>query len=117
MDEYPKPVSKECTKKIINQIDNSICKIEEIEGKSSFGFFCLLKCEDKNIKVLISDSKVVNEKYLARNNNINVSINKKTINIEFGKTKYLDKDNGLSIIEIKENKNNKIENFMEFDEH
>ncbi len=28
MTEYPKPVSKECTEKILDQVDNSTCKIK-----------------------------------------------------------------------------------------
>ena len=42
MSEYPKPVNKECTKKILDQIDNSICKIKGTEGKTYMGLLFLI---------------------------------------------------------------------------
>ena len=36
---YPNVISYECTKKIINQMETSICKIN-IEQKQETGFFC-----------------------------------------------------------------------------
>ena len=36
MEKYPKPVPKQCSKVILDQMDNSICKINE----KTIGFFC-----------------------------------------------------------------------------
>ena len=49
MSEYPKPVSKECSEIILDQIDNSICKIKGIDGKTYIGLLCLIKYRDKII--------------------------------------------------------------------
>jgi hypothetical protein len=37
---YPKPVSKEATEIILNQMKNSVCKIILENGKEGNGFFC-----------------------------------------------------------------------------
>ena len=44
MEKYPKPVTKNTTQKILNQIDNSIYKINEKKGKFFIGFLSYIKC-------------------------------------------------------------------------
>ena len=39
MDNYPKQVTKQCTEKILEQINNAIYKINENNGKFEIGFF------------------------------------------------------------------------------
>ena len=55
MKNYPKPVTKETHKKILDYLDNSIYQIKGSDGKYGIGFFCLLKCHDKTINVLITN--------------------------------------------------------------
>ena len=111
MDEFLKPISKQRIKKIFSQMDNSIYKI--IDDKDNIGicFFCNIKINNKNIHSLITNSEIINEKYLEKNNNIKISTNKEIKTIEFGNTKYINKEHNLSIVEIIENKDNKI-NFL-----
>ena len=115
MDEFLKPISKQRIKKILAQMDNSIYKI--IDDKDNIGicFFCNIKINNKNIHSLITNSEIINEKYLEKNNNIKISTNKEIKTIEFGNTKYINKEHNLSIVEIIENKDNKI-NFCELDD-
>ena len=116
MSEYPKPVGKECTKKILDQIDNSFCKIKGSERKYDIGLLCSMKYKDKIIYFLITKYQIINEEFLEKNNDINVSLNKKNITLEFNNIKYINKSLDLSIIEIKKNKNKNIK-YMEFDDY
>ena len=65
MDKYPKPMTKNITQKILNQIGNSVYKINEKNGKFFTGFLCYIKYQNENIPVLITTYKGINEKYLA----------------------------------------------------
>ena len=112
MNNYPNPVTKTCTQKILNQMSNSISKIKGKGKKFGICIFCYIKCNNKNIPVLMTNYEIINEKYLEENNFIKLRINNKLRTIEFGDTKYLNKDYDLSIIEIKEKKSDKID-FLE----
>ena len=116
MEDYPKPVSKQCTKTIFKQMDNSICIIKEERDIFHIGFLCYIKNENKNIPVLITTYKIINEKYLANKNRINIFTHNKFIEIEFGITKYLNEYLDLSVIEIKNNQNNNL-NYLELDDN
>ena len=89
-------------------MNNYIYKIKGNTNKFGIYFFSFIKCENKNIPVIIADFEVISQKFLSNNNKLK--------SIEFGNTKYINKDYGLAIIEIKENKNNKI-NFIELDDY
>ena len=108
MENYPKPITKESHKKIMNYLDNSIYKIKGNEGKYGIAFFCYMKCHNKTIPILITNYKIIDEKYYSNYNNIEILINNKLKEIEFGSIYYINKDLDLSIIEIKENKEIKI---------
>ena len=115
MNEYPKPATKESTKKILEQIDNTIYKIYESKENFSIGFFCLINFRNENIKVFVTTYKAIDEKYIEKNNNINLSIKDEIITIKFGKIKYINKFLDLSVIEIEEKDNQKL-NILEKDE-
>ena len=108
MEKYPKPVTKESHKKIYDYLDNSIYQIKGSNDKYGIGFFCLLKCHDKTINVLITNYQIVNENYLQNNDYIEVFIHQKLIRIEFNLLYYLDKELNLSVIEIKKNEKKKM---------
>ena len=114
MENYPKPVTKDTHKKIMEYLDNSIYKIKINDGKYGIGFFCYIKCHNKNIPVLITNYKIINEKYYSNNNNIKVLIDNELITIEFGSIHYINKDLDISIMEIKENK---LINILDIDEN
>ena len=114
MEEFPKPLTIRSTEKILNQMNNSIYKIDEKEEE--FAIFCKIKLKEANIPVLISSFKVINEKYIQKyNNKIKVSINNEIKTIELGNIKYLNKEYDLSIVEIKDDEVNNL-NYLELDD-
>ena len=115
MENYPKPVTKESHNKISDYLNNSIYQIKGNEGKYGIGFFCLLKCNNKTILVLITNYQTVNKDYLKNYDYIDVLINKELIRIKFSYIYYIDKNLDLSVIEIQENKTEKMV-ILELDE-
>lgn len=67
----PLPVTIECTKIILNQLTNYICKIENRKGNGT-GFFCSINDE---LKVLITNNHIINEEIIKRNEEIRVTLN------------------------------------------
>ena len=112
MNEYPSSVSKQCSIKILEQMDNFIYKLNE----KDFGFFCHIKYKHKNIPIFITNYHAINEKYIEKNNNIKITKNKEIITIEFGKKYYINEKYNISILEIKEDNINKIY-FFDLDEN
>ena len=115
MAEFPKPVTKKNTQKILNQMDNSIYSINGIEWKNGFCFFCNIKLKQEKIPVMIVNYKIINEKYLANNNSIDILIKNEFETIEFGNVKYMNKQYDITIIDIKIDENSKI-NLLDIDE-
>ena len=59
---YPRPVFFEETKKILEQMKTSICKIN-IDGKKGTGFFTKIPINEKLIPVFITNHHVINKEY------------------------------------------------------
>ena len=114
MENYPKPINKECHKKIMKYLDNSIYKIKMMDGKYGIGFFCYIKCHNKIIPMLITNYKIMNEKYFSNDNHVELLIYNELISVELGPIYYMDKKLDLSIREIKENK---IINILDIDNY
>ena len=112
MERYPRAISKNKTKKILEQMKKLNYKIINGKGKFSSGFFCYIKNEIKNIPVLIIDKDTLSSK---NQKGINILMDKMNKNIEFGDIIYTDKAYNIAIIEIKE-KNIKDINFFEIDD-
>ena len=111
---YPNPVTRNCTEKILEQMNNSIYRINEKEKE--YGIFCKIKSKKRNIPVLITSYQVINERNIEQyNKTIKVSRNNEIIDIEYGDKIYINKEYNLSIIEIKNNKKNKLY-FLEIDD-
>ena len=68
---YPNFISYECSKKIINQMENNICKIT-INQEQGTGFFCKIPFPDlKNmLSVFITNNHIINEELLDKDNAI-----------------------------------------------
>ena len=115
MKHFPSSLTKQKTSVILEQIDTSIYKIKNINKKLGIGFFCYINYQQIKIPVLITSYQIINEQYLSNNHNIVVENNNISIKIEFCKTKYLNKDYDLTIIEIKNEKTKNI-NFINIDE-
>ena len=110
MEEYLKPISKQCTQRIFEQMNNISFGI--IKYTHQICFFTKIKYNNIKIPVMVTNYNIIN--YIANNNNINIYINNEINKIEFVKGKYFNKDYSISIIEIKENK--KI-NYLELDDN
>ena len=113
MEDLPNPVTKEVTKKILDQINNSMYKFITEEGKIEYGYFCYIKSQNKNIQLIIINNYDINK---IENGKINVSINITSELIELGYIRYYNKKLNMSIIEIKGNINNSNINFFEIDD-
>ena len=114
LDNFPKPVTIEGTIKILNQLQNCICKIENPNGNGT-GFFCSI---NEKLKVLITNNHIINEDIIKYNNKLKVSINDDKENkiIELSNKKiYTSIEYDTTIIEINPKKEN-INNFLELDE-
>ena len=117
MDNYPKSITKECTKIIYNQMNNSFYEIQGKDSKFGVGIFCKIRIKNKNILVLMTNYQLLDEEYIENNLGINIKIDNTLNFIKFGNKRicYINKDYNLSIIEIKENIKFTI-NFLEIDE-
>ena len=114
MTEYAKPLTRECTKKIFEQMDNSIYKININNKMSSFCFFSYIRYKKEKIPVMITNYKVINDENSSIYN-INILINGEFKELELGNAKYINKNLDLSIIQIKVNESDKI-NFLGLDD-
>ena len=73
LNDFPKPIFYETTKKILKQMAQNICKIN-IEGKRGTGFFTKIPVDDKLITVIITNYHVINKEYLDKKNEIKVDL-------------------------------------------
>ena len=112
MQYYPKPATKQCTKKILEQMETSFYTVKDKKGNKGIGIFCNIKYENKNIQVIIINNCKFGEGY---NNILYISKNAKEAEIELLYLRYINKELNISIIEVKENKKDKIK-YMEIDD-
>ena len=112
------PVTIEETQKIMKQMTNCICKINN-GGIYGTGFFLKLRFKDNStINVLTASYNLIDENYLNENKEINLLLNDNSSKIILldGKRKiYSDKNYNLTLIELK-NKDN-INDFFHMDEY
>jgi len=117
---YPKPLSYEYTKKIKEQMEKNICKIE-IGDKRSIGFFCKIPfpTKDKMLNALITNNPINNEDILNDNiQNISLKIKEdeehKEIHLN-NRIIYTNKEYNTTIIEIKDE--DEINYYLELDDN
>lgn len=113
MDEYIKPSNIQCTKNILNQMENSIYLIKTKNNNFGLAFFSYINCKNNNIPVLIANNDIINEQF--KYDSIQVFINNSSKTIELGDIRYVNIEFNITIIEIKQNQKNKV-NFLEFDD-
>ena len=116
---YPKPISYDCNKKILEQMEKNIFKIK-IGNEQGTGFFCKIPFPNKEnmLPVLMTNNHIINENILYKNNekiDLNIKGEKdiKTINLN-NRLKYTNKDQDITIIEIKKEDN--INNYLKLDD-
>ena len=112
MVDYPRPVTKRGTQKILEQMTNSIYAINEKYGKFELGCFTYIRYKNRKVPVVIISNNLLDIEF---NNIIKIWFNNEIGTNELGKTRYNDKETDISIIEIKENELNII-NYMEIDD-
>ena len=112
------PITFEETQKILNQMQNCICKINAQEMYGT-GFFLKINFEDNtSINVLTTSYHLIDEKYLTDNKEINILLNDyktRIIDLEKKRNIYTNKEYDLTLIEI--NKKDNINNFFDIDEN
>ena len=116
---YPQPISYDCNKKIIEQMEKNIFKIK-IGNEQGTGFFCNIPFPNKEnmLPVIITNNHIIKENILYKNNeeiHLNIKGEKdiKTINLN-NRLKYTNKDQDITIIEIKKEDN--INNYLKLDD-
>ena len=112
METYLKPVTKPCTKKIYEQIENYLYKINEKDGNYEIGYFIRIK--DKNGKshlALITSPNILKD---IDNNSLKIKIGHEPKSIELGDIIYEVEKYKKAVIEINERRD--IEYFFEIDE-
>ena len=113
----PEPVTLGATEKIIDQMNNSVCRIDNY-GVGT-GFFTRIPYKSKLLPVLITNNHVIGKDDLINNKIINIYINKnkisKKITLDNSRLKYTNEKLDITIIEIKEN--DKLNNkYLELDD-
>ena len=117
--DYPNVISYECTKKIIEQMEKNICKIN-IPNNQGTGFFTKITFPNQNklLPVLITNNHVINNDILNKENmkiKIDIKDEEDIKEIILNKRmKYTNEEYDITIIEIKEEDN--INNFLELDD-
>ena len=119
IDKYPIQTSIEGTKKILNQMENCVCKIYKGIKEKGTGFFCKIPLPDKtSIKVLITNYHILNEEYLNSNKSIKYSMNNDEnfyeILLDDSRKIYTNKELDVTFIEI--TKKDNIKDFLEIDD-
>ena len=116
---YPKIISYECTKKILEQMEKNIVKIK-IGIEQGTGFFCKIPFPNKEnmLPVLITNNHVISGDILfKKDETIQLDIkneeNIKTINLN-NRLKYTNEDYDVTIIEIKNEDN--VNHYLEIDD-
>ena len=122
LQDFPSIVSLEKTKKIIEQMENCICKIYNKEGIEGTGYFCYIfdpNNKNKKIPVLMTNHHIIREDYFNENQTIKLNINNgkssRDIKIDSKRKKYTNKKYDLTIIEIIKEKDG-INSFLEIDD-
>ena len=116
---FQNPITYQCTKRIMKQMEKNICKIK-IRHEQGTGFFCKIPFPDKNnmLPILITNNHIINEELLNKTDaeiqlDIKEETNKIKINLN-NRMKYTNKEYDVTIIEIKDK--DKLNNFLELDD-
>ena len=114
----PEPVTVEGTEKRLNQMNKCVCKIyNKCEGT---GFFTKIPFNNILLPVLITNNHVLGENDIKKNNIIILSLNydkkKKIIEINNERKKYINEELDITIIEIKPNKDNINNEYIDLDD-
>ena len=114
----PEPVSLKGTENIIYQMNNCVCKIYN-KGEGT-GFFTKIPFKSKLLPVLITNNHIIDINDIINNKIISIYLNndkeEKTIRIDNNRLRYTNEKLDITIIEIKENKDNLNNKYIELDD-
>jgi len=119
---YPKPISIDETKIILNQMKTCVCRVCRKDGVKGTGFFCKIPLsQNKYFPAFITNNHIIDEKYLRKEDSITLQINNGQNNyIESLSLKnkfiYTERNYDITIIEINENIDG-IYEYLELDEN
>ena len=118
---YPNTISYQCTKTIINQMENCICKFSNGIEQGT-GFFCKIQIpnDENELGVFITNNHVINEEMLNKKGqkiklNIRGEKHLKILNLD-ERLKYTNETYDITIIEIKEKDQIQINNYLNLDD-
>ena len=118
---YPNTISYQCTKTIINQMENCICKFSNGIEQGT-GFFCKIPIpnDENELIVFITNNHVINEEMLnKKKQKIELKIRGekklKILNLD-ERLKYTNETYDITIIEIKESDQFRINNYLNLDD-
>ena len=104
----PEPVSFEGTENIFYQMNNCVCRIYN-NGEGT-GFFTKIPYRSKLLTVLITNNHIISRNDIINNKNIILYLNndkiEKSIKLDNNRLRYTNEKLDITIIVIKENKDN-----------
>ena len=113
METYLKPITKQCAKKISDQMENYLYRINKKDGNYEIGYFIQLKDKnDKNYLALVTSPNVLGD---IDNNSLKITIDNEPKSIELGDIRYENKAYNKAVIEIKNS--NAIKYIFELDDN
>ena len=117
LNSYIYTISNECNKKIKNQMEKNIFKIKNEKNEQCPGFFCKIPFPDKNnmISVFITSNYIINKLYDSEELLIENNEEKNLLKLK-NRIRYMNKLYNITIIEIKEEDNINIKNYLELDD-
>ena len=114
----PSPVSYKGTEKILEQMNNCVCRIYN-NGEGT-GFFTKIPFKSKFLPVLITNNHVINELDINNNKVIILYLNndkiEKSLKLDNKRLKYTNKTLDITIIEIKEDIDKLNNKYLELDD-
>ena len=115
----PESVSYKGTEKILKQMNKCVCQIySKDEGT---GFFTKIPFNKRLLPVLITNNHVLSQNDIKNDCTIKLSLNydkkKKRIKIEEERKTYTNEELDITIIEIKENKDNINNEYIDLDDN
>ena len=113
------PVDISNTKKILNQMINSICKIK-INNAIGTGFFCKIKFDGNySMNFLMTNYRIFNENYFKKHKKLDLLLNDDNeivlINLNIKRNIFYNKEKDITLIELKEE--DKIKEYLELDDN
>ena len=117
----PSPLSLKATEKIIDQMNNCVCRIHNNGNGTGFFTKIKFKSESKSLPVLVTNNHVIGVKDIENKKSITIYLNNdkkvKVIEMDENRMRYTNEKLDITIIEIKENKDELNNKYIELDDN